>query len=136
MADTDGHPAASVALRGTGAAPLVPDLAVTPAALGFGDQTVGTTSATRRITLTNRGSAPADLGVPTVAGARGFAVSDSCPAALGAGKACTATVTFAPSGTGVRSAQFRMGTVSVTLRGSGVAPPPRSRAGRRRANRR
>ena len=100
-----------------------PTLAVTPTALGFGDQTVGTRSAAR-VTLTNRGNAPADLGVPTIAGARGFAVSDGCPTSLGPGKACTATVTFAPSDTGVRSAQFRMGTVAVTLRGSGVAPPP------------
>ena len=60
----------------------------------------------------------------TITGARGFAVFDNCPAMLGPGQACSATVTFAPSGVGPRSAQLRMGTVSVTLRGAGVAPPP------------
>ena len=97
---------------------------MTPVALGFGDQTVGTTSAARRVTFTNRGDAPRDLGALTISGARGFAVSDNCPAVLGPGKVCTATVTFAPSGAGPRSAQLRMGTVSVGLRGAGVAPAP------------
>ena len=50
VADTDGRPAASVALRGTGAAPLHPDLAVTPVSLGFGDQT----SAPRRRAAASR----------------------------------------------------------------------------------
>ena len=124
VADADGRPAASVSLRGTGSAVPQPDLAVTPAALGFGDQTVGTTSAARRVTLTNRGNASMDLGALTLSGARGFAVSDNCPAALGPGKVCTATVTFAPSSAGPRSAQLRTGTVSVGLRGAGVAPAP------------
>ncbi len=124
VADADGRPAASVSLRGTGSAVPQPDLAVTPAALGFGDQTVGTTSAARRVTLTNRGNASMDLGALTLSGARGFAVSDNCPAALGPGKVCTATVTFSPSSAGPRSAQLRTGTVSVGLRGAGVAPAP------------
>ena len=124
VADADGHPAASVSLRGTGSALPRPDLAVTPVALGFGDQTVGTTSAARRVTLTNRGNASMDLGALTLSGARGFAVSDNCPAALGPGRVCTATVTFAPSSAGPRSAQLRMGTESVGLRGAGVAPAP------------
>ena len=70
----------SVSLRGTGrrAAP----------ARSRGDTACRSASATRRsaphrrrrrVTFTNRGGAPSDLGAVTIAGARGFAVFDNCP---------------------------------------------------------
>ncbi len=128
VTDADGHPAATVALRGTGAVPPEQAVAVTPSALRFGDQAVGTASAGQPVTLTNGGGAPIDLGATTIAGSNNFAVTGSdCRGRLAPGAACRTTVTFTPTGAGPRDAQLLLGAPgrpSVPLRGSGVARPP------------
>lgn len=118
-----------VALSGTGVAAPAPAVALAPTALVFGNQTVGTTSAAKAITLTNSGNAA--LGITSiVASGAGFASTHNCAATLSAAASCTINVTFAPT-----SAVASAGSVSVTssaagsphsvgLSGMGTAPTP------------
>jgi hypothetical protein len=127
VTDADGHPAATVSLQGSGALPPPPAVAVTPASLRFGDRTVGTASAGLPVTLANRGAGPIDVGAPTIAGPKDFAIiGNDCPARLAPGAVCTTTVTFTPTGAGPRDAQLLVGAPgrpSVPLHGSGIARP-------------
>ena len=75
----------------------------------FGDQPVGSTSAPRELTVTNRNPATLDVGRVSVEGGDGdFAVAaDGCAGAqLGQGQSCTVLVTFSPSDLGPRAAQL------------------------------
>jgi Abnormal spindle-like microcephaly-assoc'd, ASPM-SPD-2-Hydin/Galactose oxidase, central domain len=75
----------------------------------FGDQPVGSTSAPRELTVTNRNPATLDVGRVSIEGGDGdFAVAtDGCAGAqLGQGQSCTVTVAFSPSDLGPRAAQL------------------------------
>ena len=118
-----------VALSGSGVAAPLPAIALNPTSLAYGNQTVGTVSAAKVITLTNSGNAA--LGISSIAttGA-GFAATHNCSASLAASAACTINVTFAPT-----SANASTGAVTITstaagnphtvgLSGTGIAPTP------------
>src|SRR6185437_12492907 len=95
-----------VSLAGTGVAPA-PAVTLAPAALAFGSQLVGSTSAARTSALTNSGNTPLTISSIAVAGSGDFAESDDCPpapATLAPGAMCTLSVTFTPSGLGTRTA--------------------------------
>ncbi|MFB7496528.1 choice-of-anchor D domain-containing protein [Streptomyces sp. NPDC056161] len=81
-------------------------LSASPAGLSFASRVVGTTSPAQTVTVTNNGTATADLG--TVATTGDFAQTNTCGTTLAAGASCTANVTFAPTTTGTRT-----GTLSV-----------------------
>lgn len=102
--------------------------------LDFGDQAVGSSSAPRRITLTNAGPGypfSIDIGQITIAGAAAgdFSISaDGCSTFSLLPGSCTLDVTFVPSAGGTRSAQLNVpsswvespGVVELT--GVGVVP--------------
>jgi hypothetical protein len=102
--------------------------AVSTARLGFGNVTVGTTSAPLNATLANRGAVPfsvTGIGV-TGTGASWFAQTSNCPANLVAGASCTISVTFTPAAAASKSAKLSIATsvtsvpLSVSLSGTGI----------------
>ena len=121
-----GSPA-SVALTGTGTAPVV---AISPASLAFGSVTNGTT-ATQTITVGNTGNAPLTVSSVGLTGANvaSFTATPSGCAPVAAGGSCTISVVFTATA-GAKSATVVinhnsnnvLGTVtSVNLTGTGVA---------------
>jgi 6-phosphogluconolactonase (cycloisomerase 2 family) len=83
----------------------------TPAALTFGSQTLGTSSAPQSVTLTNSGNSTLTISSITFAGTDffDFTETNTCGTGLLAGANCTISVTFAPeSGTST-------GTVTASL---------------------
>ena len=90
-------------------------LGVSPASLDFGDQPVGTTSAPKRVTLTNTGNL--DVTISNITASGDFARSNSCPispSTLAKGASCTIDVTFTPTATGNRT-----GALTITSNASG-----------------
>jgi phospholipase C len=91
----------------------------------FGNQTVGTTSAFKSVTVTNSGTSA--LTITSIVASANFGETTNCGASLPAGKNCAIKVTFSPTTAGVLN-----GTVTITddaagspqiikLRGTGVA---------------
>ena len=113
----------------------LPDIAVAPAAVDFGDVNVGSTGSTI-VTVSNTGAQP--LTVSSIALAPSgspFAItsSPSLPATVAPGGTLDVPLAFSPTATGVRSATLTLtsddldeGTVQVPLTGRGVVsqPPP------------
>jgi FG-GAP-like repeat/Abnormal spindle-like microcephaly-assoc'd, ASPM-SPD-2-Hydin len=105
-----------------------PPLNVSPKGLTFSNQNVGTTSATKPVTVTNNGTKAATVGVAVTGD---FAQTNTCPvspATLAASASCTINVSFTPTTTGLRT-----GTITITdslpgspqvfpLSGTGVVP--------------
>jgi hypothetical protein len=87
----------TVALQGSGAAPLVPMPSFTPLALSFEGRELGTTSAPKTARLVNAGTAPltfdSTIGLP-VGGE--FDMTHNCPATLQPGQGCDLSVSFKP----------------------------------------
>jgi len=100
----------------------VPAVTLSAPSLTFANQTVGTTSATQSVTVTNSGSGSLAISHISVAGANiaDFAITggSTCPVNGGtvpAGANCTVVVTFTPIASGARSASV---TVSDNAAGS------------------
>jgi hypothetical protein len=88
-----------VTLSGTGG---IGQITLTPNPLSFSAVTVGTSSVTQDITVTNAGQLPVAISSVRVAG--DFSVSETCSGtSLAAQGACTITVTFTPTATGSRT---------------------------------
>ena len=108
----------------TGAGTFV---ALSPLALTFSDQKVGTKSKPQSITLTNRGSTAFSITLVYLNGPNyhDFSESNNCPSSLSAGGNCTISVTFDPTKTGTRRAAVYVEDNSggspqyVTLAGTG-----------------
>lgn len=100
-----------VPLKGTGTV-----MTISPEAVNFGDQAVGTTSGAAPITLANTGASAVSITTVSIAGTDpgDFAQSNNCGKSLAAHASCTINATFKPTATGARS-----GTVSVTDNGGG-----------------
>jgi hypothetical protein len=79
---------------------------VTGGPLAFGSQAVKTTSAAKKITVTNKGTASVTMGAITLDETADFNISaNTCPAsgsALAAKAKCTISVTFKPQTTGAK----------------------------------
>ena len=88
-----------------------PVASLSPAALTFASQSVGTTSGAQTITLSNTGTAALTITSVSVTGtnAGDFAETNTCPASLAASANCTISVTFKPTATGARSASVKRG---------------------------
>lgn len=104
-------PAAEVPLRGTGLPAPAPRIVVSPGALRYPDQAVGTRSAIATVTVANRGSARLELGEGRIEGpdAADFrVVPGSCAGAtyLVPGSECTVGLRFTPSAGGTRRARL------------------------------
>jgi hypothetical protein len=119
--DSAGTQTAS--LTGAGETPATDSLSTS--SLNFTQQQIGTTSTAQQVTLTNAGGVALTLVSASISG--DFAVVNNCGNSVSANSSCTFSVTFIPTATGTRtgtltiSDQFRSQTV--TLTGSGVAPP-------------
>ncbi len=109
-----------------------PVVSLAPPSLQFGDQLIGTSSASQTVTLTNTGSATLTISSVSVTGANAadFPLTNSCPSSLAANASCTLTITFKPSLAGSESASLMISDnapgspQSVSLSGSGVTLLP------------
>ena len=104
---------------------------LTPTALAFGSQNVGTTSAPQAATFTNVGTSAMPINHIAIAGigSKYFSQANDCGDSLAAGASCTINVTFAPKAGGTFTPLLSVsyeGTASpetVTLSGTGLTPP-------------
>jgi hypothetical protein len=100
---TDNAPASpqTISLSGIGTY-----VQLAPTALNFGSQQVGTSSLRKLITLSNKGSVAVNISGIAVTGvnALDFVEVTNCGGTLAAGASCSIGVSFAPTGTGARSA--------------------------------
>lgn len=106
----------------------VPAAGITPTALDFGGQTVGTTSAPQSVTLSNTGVVALTF---TTATTGDFAESDTCGGSVPAGGSCALDVTFTPTVEGALTGDLTVTTndpanptLTVALSGTGVAAAP------------
>lgn len=113
---------------------LSPAANVSPSALTFGPQAIGTTSGSQTVTVTNTGGADLVVVAVTTGGANAseFTVAaDGCTGTTVApGSSCTFDVAFAPTSVGPAPASVAIADdaadspQSVDLSGDGVAPGP------------
>ncbi|HYZ78408.1 MAG TPA: choice-of-anchor D domain-containing protein [Gaiellaceae bacterium] len=118
---------------GTTTSTAAPAVTFTPTSLTFASQDVGTTSAPQSITVTNTGNAGLFINSAAVPNTLDYTeVNDGCSGlTLAAGTSCSVAITFAPKGTGTRSAAFTLTdnaanspqTVPITGTGTGTNPP-------------
>lgn len=97
------------------------NLTITPAAIDFGSQNVGSTSAAQTVTLANDGTVSLDVTALTAAAApfarSGGTCSNTLPITLAAGASCTLDYTFSPTVTGAANQSL---TVTANAPGSGT----------------
>ncbi len=99
IALTDNTTVSPQVLDATGTAVL--PITITPVSVSFGALTVGTTSSSHTVTLTNHTAGSLSL---TIGASGDFAAGGgTCSASLGAGASCTFGVTFTPTTTGAVS---------------------------------
>jgi hypothetical protein len=97
---------------------------VSPTSLSYGNQTLGTVSLVKTITLSNTGAAA--LNISSILASGDYSQSNNCPASLSTGANCTINVTFFPSTTGSRNGYLTVNDddprflQSVSLSGTGV----------------
>ncbi len=115
----------TVALSGTGAIPLT----VSPTALSYGNQGISSTSAAKKVTLTNNTGAVVTISSMAISGtdSADFAQSaTTCGATLALTASCTVSITFTPTASGARSATLILtdsavnSPQTVALSGTGV----------------
>jgi len=107
----------TVSLSGTGSVAVT----LSPGNLNLGTATVGTTSASQTVRVTNAGTTTAT--VSSVSATGDFADTTNC-SSLTAGNSCTVTVTFAPvlagTRTGTLTVNLSAGALTASLTGTGV----------------
>jgi hypothetical protein len=101
----------TVSILGTGTV-----MTVSPVGINFGNQKVGTRSATIPVTLTNTGESKVFISGIAITGTNtgDFTQTNNCDSGLAGKSSCTIQVTFKPTATGARSA-----LVSVSDNGGG-----------------
>jgi len=110
-----------------------PDISISPLVLDFGTVKVGTSSATKSVTVSNLSSATANLTVTKVeitgANSSDFSQTTNCSAPLTPGSSCVANVAFTPSSSDPKGAALSIqsndpdqGVVTVALNGTGGVP--------------
>lgn len=118
------NPRLTVFLAGQGVTPIE----VSPTSLDFGEQRVGTTSVSKRVTITNTGSG--NLGITGISTTPPFTVpSPSAPFTLAPGGSQELLVTFRPTSEGDFAGTVTLSTddpaspsVTIPLSGKGVKP--------------
>ena len=116
---------ASSPLNFTVASPIV---SLSPTSLGFGNQAIDMTSATKTVTLSNTGNAALSITSLALTGtnAGDFDQSNTCPSSLAAGDNCTIVVFFTPSIAGTEAASLSITDTAsgspqtVALSGAGI----------------
>ncbi len=120
-----GGGAQTVALTGTG---LAGPYMVSPDALMFGTQAVGTPSAAQTVTVTNNGTIALPIASITRSGTNTaqFSETNNCRPSVAVAGTCTINVVFAPTGKGTKTATLNIngsagaGTQTVALTGTGT----------------
>ncbi len=126
--DATGSPQ-TVALVGDGTSPLSAQAVVTPTALTFGSQTVGTRSASRIVTLANAGTATLNMTRFAVTGTNPsvFQLTNTCGQQLPASSSCEISVSFTPNTNGSLTGALTItddaanSPQTVSLSGTGVS---------------
>ncbi len=120
---TDGAGTQSVELLGTGASP--PTDILNPTLLSFSPTPDGQLSSAQTVTFTNSGGLP--LTSISVSASAQFQESNTCGTQLVAGAVCAISVIFAPTQSGpvpgTLTIQDALRTQTVSLNGTGLAPP-------------
>jgi phospholipase C len=83
-----------------------PAVAFNPTSLTFGQQIVGTTSATQNVAMRNIGNAT--LSITSITGSNNFRLTNTCGSSLQPGKSCTLRVRFAPTVTGTITGNIKV----------------------------
>ena len=118
----------TVALTGTGTAPLA--VSLSPTSLAFASTTVGSTTAAQLVTVKNTGTATVTLTSETIAGTNATSFLKSattCGTTLAAGASCTVSVEFKPAAAGALTASLSVADnatgspQAVALTGTGTA---------------
>jgi phospholipase C len=127
ITDNAGNSPQTVPLSGTGTSSTFPIVSLSTSSLTFGNQPLGTTSASQPITLTNTGTAT--LTITSIVPSGDFAESDNCNGSVLPNASCTLNVTFTPTGLGTRTGSLALNDNAsnspqiVTLSGTGTADP-------------
>ncbi len=119
----------TIPLLGAGSDPASAQVSLSKTVLTFDSQIVNTASVGQSVTISNPGTTALSISGLTLTGTNvgDFAQTNTCGTSLAAGKSCTLTVTFKPSGVGPRTAQALIADnangspQSVTLNGTGAA---------------
>ncbi len=127
---TDNSPGAPHNIALTGKTYLAGTLNVSPSTAGFGSVAVGTSSPATPITIMNTGNIPVTINQVSIAGknTEDFVQTNNCPATLSPNSTCQASLTFAPTAKGVRTASLQITDTAVgspqviSLSGTGVLP--------------
>jgi hypothetical protein len=90
-----GSPTTVQLIGSTGGSSVNNPPTVTPGALAFGYETVGSTTAAQSVTVHNPGASA--IAISSVAVSGPFAETNTCGSSLAAGASCTASVTFTPT---------------------------------------
>jgi FG-GAP-like repeat/Abnormal spindle-like microcephaly-assoc'd, ASPM-SPD-2-Hydin/FG-GAP repeat len=108
---------------------LSPQVLLSTGSLTFGAQTVGTTSPSQNVTISNQSGTLLSIMQVVISG--DFAQTNNCGTSLAAGGTCQILVTFTPTAAGSRTGSLTINDnafgspQTVTLTGTGqVAPPP------------
>ena len=118
--DSAGDSPQTVSLSGTGSAPVT----LSTSSLSFGTLTVGATSSTKSVTVTNRQNTSLSIGTIT-ATAPFHVASTTCGTTLAGGASCSIGVTFTPTVSGTASGALTItdsavnSPQTVSLAGSG-----------------
>jgi len=116
----------TILLSGTG---VVPPVTLSAASLAYGPTTVGTSSYSQSVTMTNTGSATLSISSITVTGANAssFVFANNCGTSLAVGASCTIHGHVAPVVTGVLTAAVTIADSAsgspqtISLSGKGVS---------------
>jgi hypothetical protein len=105
-----------ISTSGTGSSGASPGQLSMSASIGFGNQTVGTTSSPSNVTVTNIGGTAVAVSSVGSSNPSEFAITSSTCAMVNAGAGCAFSVAFTPGATGTR-------TATVTLVSNGTGSP-------------
>jgi hypothetical protein len=106
---------------------MAPGIAVFPASLSFGSQTVGTATPPRLVSITNIGADT--LNLANIGTSGDFSAISDCGTTLAAGGSCQAAVSFSPTVAGSRTGTLAIADNAtgsphtINLSGTGVAVP-------------
>src|SRR6185312_13073007 len=131
IADNAAGSPQTISVAGTGIPAPAPVVSLAPPSLTFAGTTVGTTSASQSITVSNTGNATLNISSISLTGANAgsFSTGGTCGSTLAAGSSCAVTVTFTPTAASSLSATVTIADNAAgsphtaALTGTGVAPP-------------
>jgi hypothetical protein len=126
-----------ILLQGSGVVPGTAMISGSPASLNFGDQAVGTPTATQTLTLTNTGTAPLSILAVTIGGEdiHGFSDQTNCIGIVLIQGSCKITAAFTPPTGGTYSSAITITSdatnnpVVIPLAGTGIGPGPTPNGG-------